>query len=926
MSGPPDTDPVGEQWSRTAFEGAPIGIAVLSPEGDWRRVNRALCDILGQEPDELIGKGWPLADGSDADADRLLRERLVAGELHHYATERRLRHKNGEDVWVEVTASLVRGESGEPAAVVAHVQDVTDRRRYQEVLEEERRRVAEAAGKLSAVLDAATQVAIVATNREGTITIFNTGAERLFGYRDDEVVGVSTPVLFYDAEEIETRRGQLASRRGRPVEAIDVVLETDPAPEPEDWTCVRKDGERLLVNVSTTAMRDPAGEVVAFLQIARDVTERRRQRMRDAVRAAANTALAESASLEDAVPRLLHALATSLGAGFAALWRVDRQTRRLNRTAEWRAPTLSPDEPPPTAWQSPSVAPGAGLVGGVWLSGIASWRQEGGWGGLAAPVALGGDILGLLELRLEETEPPEPETPALLASVGAQLAQYIERDAADRALRSGEERLTALVENMLEGLIIVDAGSVIESVNPAAERLFGYAAWELVGQHLKILLPPLSGVLPDQFLRDATRRAMGRVTEWEGRRKNGTVFPFELSLYEFWTANGRRIAGHIRDVSESRRLERLKKDFVATVSHELRTPLTSIRGSLSLLNGGALGDLPDEAREVVSIAERNTVRLIALINDILDLERLESGRMELHIVDIPVMTVFERALEGVRGMADSRGVPIDVHPTTARVRGDVDRLAQVVINLLSNAVKFSAAGATISVSAAEANGRVEIRVQDQGRGIPASHLAKVFERFEQVQSSDSRQQGGTGLGLAICQAIVEQHGGTIEVESEPGKGSTFRFSIPSAHVSEPSDRFLSTLQSGGFESADDVLVIDDDEALLGILSRQILQQGLGVRTATTVAEGVRAALHRTPALVLLDVALPDGDGFEVVSRLQGEPTLRATPLLVYTVHDLTEDQRRRLRLGPTRFLTKSRASDSDVIEAVRELIAAGGRR
>jgi signal transduction histidine kinase len=187
----------------------------------------------------------------------------------------------------------------------------------------------------------------------------------------------------------------------------------------------------------------------------------------------------------------------------------------------------------------------------------------------------------------------------------------------------------------------------------------------MIAQHLAALVPPSAGDART-FLSDAAGKAMGRVSEWEGRRKDGTIFPFELSLFEFETDSGKRIAGNVRDISERREVERLKNEFISTVSHELRTPLTSIRGSLSLISSGMFGSLPAEALELVGIAQRNSERLIGLINDILDLDRLDTGRMTLEFADVAVADVLARAAEAVDGMAKEQGVRLVVAPTSAQ--------------------------------------------------------------------------------------------------------------------------------------------------------------------------------------------------------------------------------------------------------------------
>ncbi|HEX6101196.1 MAG TPA: ATP-binding protein [Thermoanaerobaculia bacterium] len=224
-------------------------------------------------------------------------------------------------------------------------------------------------------------------------------------------------------------------------------------------------------------------------------------------------------------------------------------------------------------------------------------------------------------------------------------------------------------------------------------------------------------------------------------------------------------------------VERMKMDFVSTVSHELRTPLTSIRGSLSLLASGVMGELPAEALPVVTVAERNSIRLIALINDILDFDKLESGRMEMELRPTPLLRVLERSIESISTFAMQEGVDIELHCGDVTVTGDETRLSQVTVNLLSNAVKHSHRGGVVRVTGAAEDGLAVVRVEDFGEGIPAALQTRLFQRFQRTDSSDARLTPGTGLGLAICKAIVEQHGGSIGMESAEGAGSTFWFRI-----------------------------------------------------------------------------------------------------------------------------------------------------
>jgi signal transduction histidine kinase len=224
------------------------------------------------------------------------------------------------------------------------------------------------------------------------------------------------------------------------------------------------------------------------------------------------------------------------------------------------------------------------------------------------------------------------------------------------------------------------------------------------------------------------------------------------------------------------------------VSHELRTPLTAIRGSLGLIAGGVVGELPTEAAHMIDIARDNSDRLTRLINDILDLERVESDEVALDLRRADVAAIVEATLATGGPLAAAAGVTLVSGVASGVVRGDPDRLVQALTNLVANAIKFSPRGERVLVEARPEADHVTFRVEDRGRGIPADRLEAVFDRFQQVDSSDARHKGGTGLGLAITKTIVERHGGQISVSSELGRGSVFTFTVPAADVRAPAER------------------------------------------------------------------------------------------------------------------------------------------
>ncbi|MBT7138072.1 MAG: PAS domain-containing protein [Rhodospirillaceae bacterium] len=234
------------------------------------------------------------------------------------------------------------------------------------------------------------------------------------------------------------------------------------------------------------------------------------------------------------------------------------------------------------------------------------------------------------------------------------------------------------------------------------------------------------------------------------------------------------------DITKHKVAERLKNEFISTVSHELRTPLTSIKGSLGLIKSGTVGELPAEFLSMLNIAYDNSDRLVLLINDILDMEKIEAGKMLFQMKPTDISSLLEEAIEANKGFGDEHGISF-VHLGTANqflVDADKDRLMQVLSNLMSNAAKFSPPGGRVELAAVRDNGIIRIAVKDNGPGIPEEFRDTIFEKFSQADSSDTRQKGGTGLGLSITKAIVEEHGGTIDFHSEAGVGCTFFFTLP----------------------------------------------------------------------------------------------------------------------------------------------------
>ncbi len=347
------------------------------------------------------------------------------------------------------------------------------------------------------------------------------------------------------------------------------------------------------------------------------------------------------------------------------------------------------------------------------------------------------------------------------------------------------DHMDQILNSLTESLVVLGADGTIRDVNPAACRLLGYREDHLVGRPFAAILvgDDRTAERAAELLASAHDAGGARDIALSFRSRAGEIVPVVVSLSTM-KGEGSRHQGYVCvawDVRERQRVEQIKQEFVSTVSHELRTPVTSIRGALELLTEGPLAvDVAEPGHRLLEIAHRNAERLSRLVDDILDIEQLESGRMSFHMRPVEIRAVVEQSLESMRAYAAGFGVRFELEPgpSDLRVNADPDRLGQVLVNLLSNAAKYSPQGETVQVSLLHREGRVRVEVGDHGPGIPASALGRIFDRFVQVARAPDPRKAGTGLGLSIAKVLVERMGGTIGVVSEPGVGSTFHIELP----------------------------------------------------------------------------------------------------------------------------------------------------
>jgi hypothetical protein len=478
------------------------------------------------------------------------------------------------------------------------------------------------------------------------------------------------------------------------------------------------------------------------------------------------------------------------------------------------------------------------------------------------------------------------------------IQDITERKRTQQALQESEERYRDLAENAAELIQSVSAQGQFLYVNRAWRQTLGYSEGEIARLSITDILSPQHLTPYQQVL--VTVMAGETVNDFETVfvAKNGTQIIVEGSV-NCRLVDGKAVAtsGIFRNVTARREIEKMKNEFVSTVSHELRTPLTSIRGSLGLLAGGLLTADPGKARRMVDIAVTNTDRLVRLINDILDIERIESGRVKMEKRACEAASLMLQAVDAVRELADKAGVKLEVSPGPGRILADPDRVIQTMTNLLDNAIKFSPQGSTISLNLRRQNGDMLFEVKDRGRGIPADRLTVIFERFQQVDASDRREKGGTGLGLAICRSIVEQHGGRIWVESVLGQGSSFYFTLPVMEEQVvpvipaeeqvvpviPAEEQVVPVILAEAPGARTVLVCDDDASILAVVQELLEQRGYRVVAVGSGREAVKQAVAQLPDAILLDLLMPEMNGWETMTALRERPETCEIPIIILSV-------------------------------------------
>jgi PAS domain S-box-containing protein len=797
-------------------------------------------------------------------------------------------------------------------------------------------------GALQSAIFNSANFSSIATDAAGVIQIFNVGAERMLGYTAAEVMNRITPADISDPQELIARAQTLSDELGTPItpgfEAL-VFKASRGIEDIYELTYIRKDRSRFPAVVSVTALRDADDVIIGYLLIGTDNTARKH----------AEEALLKAGALQRAIFNSANFSSIATDArGVIQIFNVGAERMLGYAAAEVTNKITPADLSDPQELITRAAA----------LSAELGTPITPGFEALVFKASRGiEDIYELTYFRKDGSRLPAVVSVTALRDAQDAIIGYLligtdntarkqveeERQKLDQRLRDQHFYTRSLIESNIDALMTTDPRGIVTDVNKQMEALTGCTRDELIGA-------PFRSYFTDPARAEAgINRVLseGKVTDYEltARARDGSLTVVSYNATTFHDRD-RRLQGvfaSARDMTELKRFEqrlqqknveledasRMKSEFLANMSHELRTPLNAIIGFSEVLADGLMGPMTDRQQSSIGDIFRSGKHLLSLINDILDLSKVEAGKMLLDLEPVQVSSLFANSLSIVKGKAATRRVQLemDAEKHMGSIWADGRKVKQIVYNLLSNAVKFSAERGTVTLRAgcvpradvgrlsgtrpgrafpladSQFEDFLQISVTDDGIGIAPDDLPLLFRPFSQIDSGLSRKYEGTGLGLAMVKLLADLHGGTVAVESAVNEGARFTVWLPmrapeKAVVAPAPPPAADGAEAPGARTA---LVVEVDPGSAKLIRLQLEAEGFTVLHAVDADEAMRLAVQRPLSLITLDLMLPDPDGWQMLRRLKEVPALRHTPIVIISI---VADRNRGFALGAAAVMQK----------------------
>lgn len=811
--------------------------------------NHRWFSMLGLAPEKnTTFATWEhLLHPDDLAQSSLLLQQHFKGELPFYDVKFRMRHSHGHWVWIHAVGRVTSwNEHGEPELMFGTHTDISaDMAKEAEILSTR--------SWLQAAIDSSSEVAMISTDIEGVIQLFNTGAERMLGYKAEEVVGLQSPAIFHVPEEVARRSAQLSAEYHQDIQGFDafVFRARHGVSETRQWTYICKNGEHKQVRLSVSVMRNDDGSVLGYLGVAIDITQ---------------------------LEQLHHALLLSEQRHRSMLENLPGVVYRCINDENWTMLFISDEVEKLTGYPAKNF-----IRNKVTTFTQITYPEDTEQNRMIVERELANHARFSTEYRIKHANGTTRWVQELGRGIFDQNNQLLYIDGfiwditaqkeAMLGLRASEQKLSSLYQlaPLAIALTTYPSGHFIEA-NPEFGRMLGYDPQHIHQMSLTSIIPESQQQCIQQEFEHLSQIGRYGPVETELLHRDGYLVPVVQSGVQIESINGQlQTWSIIQDITEHKRIEQMKTQFVSMVSHELRTPLTAIAGALGLMAGGALGQVPLPMQTMLHIAVDNSNKLSQLINDLLDIDKLVAGKMQFDFTTCSMLDLVRQSIEHNQPYADKYQASIDLSASDdVAVLLDPMRFHQIMANLLSNAAKFSPTGSKISVTLSQTDTEVVVSIQDQGPGISPEFQHRMFEKFSQADSADARSKDGTGLGLAIVKELTERMHGRITFQTSERSGTCFFLHFPKQTAA-------SALQTNA------ILVVEDDPSIAAYIRTLLESSGYLVSTAHSLASARRAMALRSFSAMTLDLNLPDGHAAALINELRVNPATSTLPILVVSV-------------------------------------------